>query len=126
MLNYDFLSPLDRPEILKNVFYPRKEFRKAMPGDIDLDIIVDEGITISSRLYPAGKEYPTIVYFHGNGEVVSDYDSIAPMFIQMDVNLFVVDYRGYGASMGTPTYADMLKDAHTALDAIKGFLADSG
>jgi len=33
------------------------------------------------------------------------------------MNLFVADYRGYGASGGTPTFANMVGDAHSVFKA---------
>ena len=47
-----------------------------------------------------------ILYFHGNGEIASDYDTIAPFYTRLGITLFVVDYRGYGLSDGTPVGHD--------------------
>ena len=104
-------SALDRPEILSFVFYPRRDFTKAPPSASDHFIPVDKDVSISCRFYTHSQSSPSIIYFHGNGEVVSDYDYIAPMYNQLGVNLFVADYRGYGASQGDPTFSNMISDA---------------
>lgn len=110
----DNLALLDRPEILSRLFYPRKELpeipltAKAMV----FFITVDEGISIGCRFYPTNKEAATIFYFHGNGEIASDYDYVAPLYNEIGVNLFVADYRGYGLSDGKPTATALVKDAH--------------
>ena len=110
----DDLALLDRPEILSRLFYPRKELpeipvtAKAMTSFIT----VDEGISIGCRFYPTKKEAATIFYFHGNGEIASDYDYIAPLYNEINVNLFVADYRGYGLSNGEPSATALIKDAH--------------
>jgi len=64
-------------------------------------------------------QWPWVLFFHGNGEVVSDYDEISPFYHQSKVNLVVADYRGYGASSGTPTLTDLVQDAHVIFEAVK-------
>jgi len=78
-------------------------------------IPVEDGVFVSSRFYPVDGEAPSILYFHGNGEVASDYDDIAPLYHRIRVNLFVADYRGYGRSGGKPTFSNMAADAHRVL-----------
>jgi len=110
----DDLALLDQPEVLSRLFYPRKELpeipvtAKAMTSFIT----VDEGISIGCSFYPTNKEAATIFYFHGNGEIASDYDYVAPLYNEIIVNLFVADYRGYGLSNGEPTATALIKDAH--------------
>lgn len=104
-------SALDRPEILSFVFYPRREFTKAPPNASDHFISVDKDTSISCRFYVQDQNSPSIIYFHGNGEVVSDYDYIAPIYNQLGINLFVADYRGYGGSQGVPTFSNTIADA---------------
>ena len=95
----NYLS-LDQPEILSLIFYPRKNVSLPPPSSSDHFISVDIGVSIACRLYTHSLKAPSIIYFHGNGEVISDYDYVAPLFNQLDINLCVVDYRGYGASQG--------------------------
>ena len=64
-------------------------------------------------------EFPSILYFHGNGEIVSDYDGFAHLFNAAGANLVVADYRGYGDSTGTPAFATMIEDAHRICAAVK-------
>ena len=73
---------------------------------------VGDNVFISCRFYTGHHEWPWILYFHGNGEVVSDYDEVSRFYHQKKINLVVADYRGYGASTGTPTLTDLVKDAH--------------
>jgi hypothetical protein len=64
-------------------------------------------------------EWPWILFFHGNGEVVSDYDEISPFYHQKKLNLVVADYRGYGASTGIPTLTDVVQDSHTIFREVR-------
>ena len=74
-------------------------------------IEVSRGVKIGARFYVCETQAPTILYFHGNGEVAADHDDIAPLYHHIGVNLFVVEFRGYGQSEGTPTFADLVTDA---------------
>jgi len=123
---HDAYSALDRPEILSFVFYPRAEFSRPPPNAADYFVPVDTGVSISCRLYRHSKTSPTILYFHGNGEVVSDYDGIAPFYNEQGINLLVADFRGYGASGGSPTFSSMASDAPVILNAATEILYDSG
>lgn len=61
---------------------------------------------------------PTLVYFHGNGEVVTDsMYHFLPAVEEMGYNLFLAEYRGYGQSTGTPELATMLADVGPMLKA---------
>ncbi|MBM3240844.1 alpha/beta hydrolase [Candidatus Poribacteria bacterium] len=58
----------------------------------------------------------TILYFGGNGFVrVTSYHLIKAI-IDQKVNLFVFDYRGYGANPGTPSVAGLKADGLAAYD----------
>ena len=109
-------SILDQLEILQFVFYPRADWAPLPPGASDYLIPVAEAVSISCRFYPASKDSPCILFFHGNGEVACDYDGIAPLYNHEDISLFVADYRGYGLSGGRPTFSDMSADAHSVFD----------
>ena len=113
---------VDRPEVLAFIFYPRKDFAKAPPDASDHLILVDRDVSISGRFYVHSPNAPSILYFHGNGEVVSDYDYIAPMYNQLGINLFVADYRGYGASQGQPTLGSTVSDASIICRAFSDIL----
>ena len=115
-------SALDRPEIVQFIFFPRRDFTKAPPNASDYFIPVDRAITVSCRFYVHGQSSPSIIFFHGNGEVVSDYDYVAPMYNQLGINLFVADYRGYGASQGRPTFSNMISDAPILFKAFTDIL----
>ncbi len=112
-------SVLDQPSILQYVFYPRKDFSPCPPNALDFLVPVGDGVSISCRFYLADQDRPWILYFHGNGEVVSDYDEIAPVYNQLGLNFVVADYRGYGASTGTPTLTALVHDCHVILGAVE-------
>ncbi len=116
MINY---SPLNQPFLLQFIFYPRKDFTPCPGNAFDLSVSVTDGVSISCRFYMGHQEWPWVLFFHGNGEVVSDYDEIFPFYHQKKVNLVVADYRGYGASGGTPTLSDLIRDAHVIFKEVR-------
>jgi hypothetical protein len=61
---------------------------------------------------------PLILYYHGNGEIADDYDDIASLYTRLGISLLVMDYRGYGASGGSPTSSTLLTDAVAVFGAL--------
>jgi pimeloyl-ACP methyl ester carboxylesterase len=121
------VSALDQPEVLKYLFHPRKDPVQAVSQDgVDFFIPVEKGVRLSARLYPADPEGPHILFFHGNGEIASDYDTIGPVYNQYGISFLVVDYRGYGQSTGLPTASNLLSDSHTAFKEVQCWLQGQG
>ncbi len=116
---------LDQPGVIQFLFHPRKEVdSEPPPGTIDYEIIVEEGVGIGARFHMAAVEDPNILFFHGNGEIVSDYNSIGPMYNEHGLSLLAVDYRGYGRSGGVPTVTSMMGDAHVIFKEVQNWLKD--
>jgi pimeloyl-ACP methyl ester carboxylesterase len=121
------LQKLDRPEITGVLFHPRGTVKSASPeGATNIDIPVAEDIIIGNRLFTADKEAPIILFFHGNGETVPDYDDIGPIYARLGLNFLVTDYRGYGWSTGTPSASTLISDGQIIFDKITGWLTDNG
>ena len=121
------MNLLDQPEILRALFYPRRDLLASPPPGVRLVTVeVEPGVTVGGRLYQAGPAAPAILYYHGNGEIAADYDGIAPLYTQMGVTLLVMDYRGYGRSDGVPTARNLLADAVAVFDAVGDIFEDNG
>ena len=69
---------------------------------------------------------PNVLFFHGNGEIVADYNDLGPLYISNGLNFMPVDYRGYGRSTGRPTVAAMMMDCHSIFEFTKRWLRDNG
>ncbi len=62
----------------------------------------------------------TVIYFHGNGEVVADYLPDFPeWFVGAGYNCLMAEYRGYGMSTGRPALAGMLDDVERLIDHLE-------
>jgi hypothetical protein len=112
-------SLIDHPSLLSFVFYPRKDFTFCPKNGFDLSVEVGEGASIFCRFYAGHHDWPWILFFHGNGEVVSDYDEVSPFYHQKKMNMVVADYRGYGASTGIPTLTGLAEDAHVIFKEVR-------
>jgi fermentation-respiration switch protein FrsA (DUF1100 family) len=123
-INY---SSLDIPQVLAFLFHPRPEVENFSTTGSRRDVIipVEDDINIGAAFHAAGKSSPTILFFHGNGEIVSDYDDIGMLYNKMNVNFFPVDYRGYGKSTGSPTVTAMMRDSHRIFRYIKDWLSEN-
>lgn len=120
-------SALDKPEVLMFLFHPRKT-----SGPVDgreplheIRIPVEGDIHIGARFHMAHANGPSILFFHGNGEIVADYDDIGPLFNRLGINFMAVDYRGYGCSDGSPTVTAMMADCYRILDFVECWRSDN-
>ncbi len=117
---------LDQPQVLERLFHPRKEEAHRKLTEKDLMIPVDTGMTVGACFHLTAKGAPSILFFHGNGEIVSDYDDLGGLYNSMGINFIVVDYRGYGRSTGTPSVSAMMTDCHPIFDAVQNHLKKLG
>jgi len=122
-INY---SQFDRPEILMNLFHPRPEWGTRMnTADSDHLIPVEDDIVVGACFHTIDKSCPNILFFHGNGEIVSDYDEMALLYNRININFLIVDYRGYGQSTGSPSVTHMMRDCHTIFEFTENWLGEN-
>ena len=115
---------LDRPDVLIVLFHPRPEPPAAYGGPAqDLMIPVAADVAVGARFHFQGQDSPNLLFFHGNGEIVADYDELGPVYNAQGINLLAVDYRGYGRSSGQPSVAALLADSHAILTFTRQWLA---
>jgi len=113
---------LDHPYFNERYFFPRAQ-------QVPEPFWVENGAVRLSCYYHRRNAHPdakTVIYFHGNGEIVADYDEIASLYNRHGVNFFPVDYRGSGRSGGTPTVTAMMKDCRRVFDFVVEWLAGEG
>ena len=79
---------IDRRDLAPGLFYPRRDLGRPPPGATDHRVEVDEGVQVACRFYPVHPSRSALLFFHGNGEIASDYDMIAPAYHQIGASLF--------------------------------------
>jgi fermentation-respiration switch protein FrsA (DUF1100 family) len=119
---------LDRPEVTSVLFYPRRDVGvpRLAPGMHIVRIPVGQNVQLGGKVFVAEADSPVILYFHGNGEIASDYDTIAPFYTRLGITLFVVDYRGYGLSEGAPSATSLVDDACAVYASTRQVLGERG
>jgi pimeloyl-ACP methyl ester carboxylesterase len=104
---------VDHPLISHRMFFPR-------PSDLAPTCsVVVEGARLACYAFHRHPQGATVLHFHGNGELAAEYaaDS-AQLFLCLGVNVCFAEYRGYGASTGTPGLGAMLGDGERIVKAL--------
>jgi len=103
------------------LFHPRKSAEPI--GEKDVLIPVNENSKVGVRFHLVNPIAPNILFFHGNGEIATEYDDIASIYNQREINFIIADFRGYGFSNGTPNAENTQLDAHHILDFVLNYLS---
>ncbi len=104
---------LNHPIISQRYFFPRRGM-DAQPFWVDCD-----EARLACYYHEVDVTAPTVVHFHGNGEIVSDYlDGFPELIGRMGCNCFLAEFRGYGGSTGRPQLGKMLQDVLPTISAL--------
>ena len=104
------------------LFHPRTSYQEMDEKDIQIN--VDDSVQVGSRFHLISKSVPIILFFHGNGEIATEYDDIARVYNQKNINFIIADFRGYGFSTGVPDVDNTQSDAHIILDYVLKYLKE--
>lgn len=91
----------------------------------DLRLTTSDSVDLHAWFLPGDTE-GAVMISHGNGGTIENVIPIAKAFRDMGASVLLYDYRGYGASEGTPSEEGTYRDAEAAFDWLlaKGFAAD--
>lgn len=104
---------LRHPYISRTVFHPR-----ISPFEDVFEVDCGDA-TLACHYREISRDSKTIVFFHGNGEVVSDYAYVFPNIMSiLHCNCFLAEYRGYGLSSGVPNLLNLIGDVEHIIRAI--------
>ena len=103
------------------IFYPDISGRDLIstPENIgltyqDVEFVSEDNIKLHGWFIPNENAKATVLFFHGNaGNISHRLDSIA-IFHRLELNVFIIDYRGYGQSEGKITEKGTYRDAEAA------------
>jgi fermentation-respiration switch protein FrsA (DUF1100 family) len=80
----------------------------------DVELSTADGVRLHGWFVPSGDAQGTLLFFHGNaGNISHRLDSIA-IFNRLNLNVFIIDYRGYGRSEGRVSETGTYRDAEAA------------
>ena len=71
------------------LFHPRQSYQDIGENDIQID--VEDSVQVGPRLHLINQSTPTILFFHGNGEIGSEYDDIARVYNQKNINFIILN-----------------------------------
>jgi fermentation-respiration switch protein FrsA (DUF1100 family) len=74
----------------------------------------EDGNQLHGWFFPAGKDGPVILHFHGNAGNISHRLDLVQPFLRKGLSVFLVDYRGFGKSSGRPSEPGLYKDGLAA------------
>jgi hypothetical protein len=104
----------------RSIFIPSREL-ELDPAYLNLrfeDIYFNtsDGLKINGWLIPANNPKYTLLFLHGNGGNIGHRLEKLNMLSKIGLNVFIIDYRGYGKSAGRPSEAGLYLDAKAAYD----------
>jgi len=98
----------------QNCFYPDPfpYYHPSQDGFRTEEFFIDENIH-SWLIHPVklSGSPATVVHLHGNAENMTSHVLGSLFLLEMGLNLFTFDYRGYGRSPGTPSLTGIQEDA---------------
>lgn len=104
---------IDHPVLSARTFFPRA----TAVADPFL-VRANGGVTLACWRSAPHPDAPTVLHFHGNGEVVADHvPGFSGLLLGLGVNVIFAEYRGYGGSTGRPSLGALLDDAEAVLRA---------
>ena len=104
----------------KSLYFPFKAI-EATPRAIGLDyqdvtITTGDGIRLNAWFIPSDSPRATILLSHGNGGNISHRMEKIAILHELELDVLIYDYRGYGGSTGRPSEDGLYRDAQAVYD----------
>ena len=110
------------------VFYPvSKLYQTPAQWNLDYEDVTlqtADHVQLHGWYIPRQQSENVLLFFHGNAGNISHRRESIELFHQLGLNVFIIDYRGYGQSEGSPSERGLYRDANAAwryLTEEKGF-----
>ena len=80
----------------------------------------DDGISLNGLLFKADSSKGLIFYLHGNAGSLSSWGNVAETYTDLNYDVFMLDYRGYGKSEGSiSSQKQFYQDIQTVYNELK-------
>lgn len=108
----------------KLIFFPEKldkKFRFNFNDDFEeLNFTTTDNFVLNGVLFKATHSKGLIFYLHGNAGSVNSWEDVAKTYTDLQYDVLIIDYRGYGKSEGKiSSEKQMFKDLQIVYDAMK-------
>ena len=108
----------------KLIFYPQK-LEKSFQYDFnqnfkELSIKTADDLLLNALLFEADSTKGVILYLHGNAGSLESWGSVAKVYTDLNYDVFILDYRGFGKSEGSISGEEQLyEDIQIVYNKIK-------
>ena len=86
----------------------------------EINVKTIDGIYLNGLLFKADSSKGLIFYLHGNAGSLSSWGGVAETYTDLNYDIFILDYRGYGKSEGSINGQEQLfQDIQTVYDELK-------
>lgn len=102
----------------RNLYFPFREL-ESNPKDIGLDyedviVTTKDMVQINGWFIPSKTALATLIFCHGNAGNISHRMEKIKIFNELNLDVLIFDYRGYGISKGRPSEKGLYLDAEGA------------
>tara|TARA_R110002050_G_scaffold117860_5_gene234848 strand:- start:445 stop:1245 length:801 start_codon:yes stop_codon:yes gene_type:complete len=107
----------------KLVFAPEKldrdyQFSFNQPFE-EININTTDGFALNGLLFTADSSKGLLFYLHGNAGSLSSWGEVAEVYTDLNYDVFILDYRGYGKSEGSiSSQKQLYQDIQRAYDEL--------
>ncbi len=111
----------------KAMYYPETDW-PVVPSDHgmqyrDIALQTTDGATLHAWYVPGTADAAfTVLFLHGNAGNVCGRIPFMTLFRELGLSTLLLDYRGYGKSLGKPSEQGLYRDADAAYDYLTGTL----
>jgi len=106
------------------IFFPQKldrqyqfEFTQSFE---EIFIRAEDGVLLHSLLFRVEEPRGVIFYLHGNAGSLRNWGSVAKVYNDLQYDVFLLDYRGFGKSEGSiSSESQMYSDVQAAYDTLR-------
>ena len=107
----------------KLIFFPQKVDKNYQFGFDqkfeEINVRMIDGITLNGLLFKADSSKGLIFYLHGNAGSLSSWGEVARTYTDLNYDVFILDYRGYGKSEGSISgQGQLFQDVQTVYDEL--------
>jgi dipeptidyl aminopeptidase/acylaminoacyl peptidase len=100
-------------------YYPKKDLKPIEWSNyVELKFNVENDTITALILKPELKPKATIFYFHGAGGNLTYYIPLTQVLVKNNLQVVMIDFRGYGKSTGTPTHNNISQDGQKIFDRL--------
>ncbi len=102
----------------RQIYFPLRELvttpaAEGMPYR-DVELATEDGVRLHGWFVSAERPRGVLLFLHGNAGNISHRLESIRIFRELGLSVFIIDYRGYGRSEGSPDEAGLHRDALAA------------